>query len=89
MQDDLYLVHSYRLDRPTRMPLPVITKPKEENPAGNAEGKREAPGKKKGYDFSQSNVSQKDFDFGPQDNQQENVDSTLATLFDTLSVECR
>lgn len=72
-------------DRPARMSLLGSTQAKEENPAGDAEAKREAS-KKKGYDFSQSNVSQKDFDFGPQEG---NVDWTLATLFDTLSVECR
>ena len=70
------------------MSLPPNTKVKEEKPAGDTEARREAP-EKKGYDFSQSNISQKDFYFGPQDSQQGNVDWTLATLFDTLSVECR
>ena len=50
-------------------------------------------GSKGGYDFSSSgveDVTKKKFDFGPTEGSQTaNVDQTLATLFDTLSVECR
>lgn len=58
--------------------------------AADPRGKRESS--KEGYDFSQSgveNITHKRFDFGPQGSQPVNVDQTLATLFDTLSVECR
>ena len=44
-----------------------------------------------GYDFSRSveNIKNKRFVFGPRDSQSLNVDATLATLFDCLTVECR
>ena len=48
----------------------------------------------RGYDFSSSarvvqNVTDMKLNFGPRDSRSVSVDQTLATLFDTLSVECR
>ena len=48
----------------------------------------------RGYDFSKSgktvpSVTNTRFLFGPRDSRSVSVDQTLATLFDTLSVECR
>ena len=57
--------------------------------AADARGKNKELSKE-GYDFSQSsveNITQKRFDFGSQTFN--NVDQTLANLFDALSVECR
>lgn len=47
-----------------------------------------APGSKQGYDFSKSvgKIENVKFDFGKSS---ASVDQTLATLFDTLTVECR
>lgn len=49
---------------------------------------------RRGYDFSQSgkvaqNVTDMRFNFGLRNSRSVSVDQTLATLFDTLSVECR
>lgn len=57
-------------------------------------GERDDRVSKRGYDFSKSgvvanNVTDIGFNFGPRDSQSVSVDQTLATLFDTLSVECR
>ena len=46
---------------------------------------------KQGYDFSNSvgKIENVKFDFGKRNEEGASVDQTLATLFDTLTVECR
>jgi len=70
----------------------VMSKVRANGDSGSGEASGSKPSKE-GYDFSKSGevlkkVTEMRFNFGPKDSQSVAVDQTLATLFETLSVEC-